>query len=63
MGYFCLNLALDLKFKCVWLTFYLFLLFLSGDLSGLSPCAMCHGAQWFNEALAACDKETLMSCL
>lgn len=43
MGSLCPNLALYLKFKCVWLTFYLFFLFPSADLSKVGPC---HGMPW-----------------
>lgn len=43
MGNFFHNLALYLKFKCVWLTFYLFPLFPSTDLSSLR---LCYGVPW-----------------
>lgn len=42
-GNLCLNLAVYLKFNCVWLTFYLFHLFPSADLSSFSSC---HGVSW-----------------
>lgn len=43
----CPNLASCLKSKCVWLTFYLFLLFPSGDLFGRSFCL---GMPWHTVA-------------
>lgn len=43
MGNLCPNLVLYPKFKCVWLTFYLFLVFSWADLSSLS---LCHGVPW-----------------
>lgn len=63
MGNLCANLVLYVEFKCVWLTFYLFLVFSWADLSSLSLCMVCHGRRWLNATLVPCDKETLMSSL
>lgn len=56
----CPNLVLYPKFQCVWLTFYLFLVFSPADLSSLR---LCHGRRWLSETLVPCDKETLMGSL
>lgn len=63
MGNLYPNLALYLKFKCVCLTFYLFLLFASADLLVLVLGVGCHGRRRLTETLAPCDKETLMNSL